>query len=406
MRLAALISVLVAALSGQVSGRARNLHRDAFVFDGHVHVINRQLYDGTDIGKRLKGGQVDLPRARDGGLDAMLFSLYVPEQYYPPRFETKFALRLIDLARRQVEANADQIAIAESPADLDRIHKQGKIAAILDLEGGFDLDGDPAILRMLWRLGLRSAQLPAHNWANSFADSCCAKQEIGGLNERGREVVREMNRLGMIINISHASDRTVEQVLEVSSTPVVATHHGMRALNDIPRNMPDDLMRKLAAKGGLIGFHVGNEFHNRKMFDWRTKQAGKPFWDTSDVKKDEPLTMALIDKLVGPAFPMMGTDCPDELLFSPEEWIGVIERAISIVGEDHVSLGSDFDGGPTPPRGMKDIADLPRLTQAMLNRGWPESRIRKFLGGNLLRVYRQIAAGSPIARPASSTVLK
>lgn len=383
------------ALSAQVSERARKVHSDAFVFDGHVHVMNRQLHDGSDIGQRLKGGQVDLPRAKDGGVDAMLFSLYIPEEYYPGRFETKHALRLIDLAQKQIAANSDKIAIALNPADLDRIQKQGKIAAVLDLEGGFDLDGDLGVLRSLHRLGLRSAQLPAHNWANRFADSCCSAQKhAGGLNEHGRAVVREMNRLGMLINISHAADMTVEQVLETSSAPVVATHHGMRALNDIPRNMPDALMKKLAAKGGLIGFHIGNEFHNRKMFDWRTKNAGKPFWDTSEVKKDTPLTIDLVDRRVAPTFPMMGTNAPEDLLFTPEEWIGVIERAITVVGEDHVALGSDFDGGPTPPKGMHDIADLPRLTQAMLNRGWPEARIRKFLGGNLLRVYRQVAAGT------------
>jgi membrane dipeptidase len=387
--------LVAASACAQVSERAARLHRDAFVFDAHVHVINRQLHDGSDIGQRLKGGQVDLPRARDGGVDAMLFSLFVPEEYYPSRFETKYALRLIDLALRQVRANSDKVAIAHTPADIESIRKQGKIAAVLDLEGGFDLDGDLGVLRMLHRLGLRSAQLPAHNWANRFADSCCAKEQpVGGLNDRGRAVVREMNRLGMLINVSHASDKTVEQVLETSAAPVVATHHGMRALNDIPRTMPDHLMRRLAAKGGVVGFHIGNEFHNRKMFEWRTAQAGKPFWDATEAERAKDLSMDLIDRKVGPTFPMMGTNCPDDLLFTPEEWIGVIERAISIVGEDHVALGSDFDGGPTPPRGMRDIADLPRLTQAMLNRNWPEPRIRKFLGGNMLRVFARVSAAA------------
>jgi membrane dipeptidase len=387
--------VFAAASAAEVSERARKVHSEAFVFDGHVHVINRQFHDGSDIGQRLKGGQVDLPRAIQGGVDAMLFSLYIPENYYPGRYETKHALRLIDLAHRQIAANRDRIAIAYTPGDMDTIHKQGKMVAVLDLEGGFDLDGDLGVLRSLHRLGLRSAQLPAHNWANYFADSCCSAQKYAnGLNERGRAVVREMNRLGMLINISHAADSTVEQVLEISSAPVAATHHGMRALNDIPRNMPDALMKKVAAKGGVIGFHVGNEFHNRKMFDWLTKNAGRPFWDTSEIKKDEPLTIELVDRRVAPGFPMEGTKAPQELLFTPGEWIGVIERAISVAGEDHVALGSDFDGGPTPPRGIDDISDLPVLTQAMLDRGWPEARIRKFLGGNLLRVYRQVAAGA------------
>ena len=317
----------------------------------------------------------------------------VPEQYYPPRFESQHALRLMDKALDQIRHNEDKIAIARKSSDIDRIRKQGKIAAVLDLEGGFSLDGDLTVLNRLYRMGLRSAQLPAHNWTNNFADSCCARAKWNGINARGAEVVAEMNRLGMLINVSHASDATIEQVLKISTDPILATHHGMRALNDIPRNMPDDLMKKIADKGGVIGFQIGNEFHNRKMFDWRTKQAGKPFWDRTEIgEKERKLSIADIDRLVAPIFPMMGTNAPDELLMTPEEWIGVIERAISVVGEDHVMLGSDFDGGPTPPRGMKDISDTPQLTEAMLRRGWPEARIRKFLGENLLRVFRQVCA--------------
>ena len=388
---AALSILIPLTLLAQVSDRARRLHDDAFVFDAHVHVINRQFHDGTDIGQRLKGGQVDLVRAKEGGVDAMFFSLFIPEQYYPPRFESQHALRLMDKALDQIRRNDDKIAIARKSSDIDRIRKQGKIAAVLDLEGGFNLDGDVTVLNRLYRMGLRSAQLPAHNWTNNFADSCCAKAKWNGINARGAQVVAEMNKLGMIINVSHASDATIEQVLKISTDPILATHHGMRALNDIPRNMPDDLMKKIADKGGVIGFQIGNEFHNRKMFEWRTRQAGKPFWDRSEIgEKERKLTMEDIDRLVAPTFPMMGTNAPDELLMTPEEWIGVIERAISVVGEDHVMLGSDFDGGPTPPRGMKDISDTPQLTEAMLRRGWPEARIRKFLGENLLRVFRQV----------------
>jgi membrane dipeptidase len=238
---------------------------------------------------------------------------------------------------------------------------------------------------------LRSAQLSAHNWANHFAESCCSNGQVRGLNERGRAVVREMNRLGMVINVSHASDAAIEQTLEVSTAPVMATHHGMRALNNIPRTLPDELMRKIAAKGGVIGFHIGNEFHNVKAFEWRTKRAGRPFWDTSEIaKRKEQPNIEEIDRKVAPQFPMVGLNMPDDVLFDVDGWIAVIERAIGIVGEDHVALGSDFDGGPTPPRGMRDIADLPMLTESMLRRGWSEQRIRKFLGGNVLRVFRQI----------------
>ena len=379
-------------LCGQVSEKARQVHARALVFDGHVHVIDRQLYHGGDIGERVSDGQFDLPRAKEGGVGAMFFTVFVTEEYYPQRMETKQTLRLVDLALTQIEKNRDKIELALNATDIERIRRTGRIAAVLDLEGCFDLDGDLGVLRALYRLGLRSAQLPAHNWANNFADSCCSPPKYHGLNERGRAVVREMNRLGMVINVSHASDETIAQTIELSTDPVVATHHGLRSFNDIPRNMPDDLVRKLAAKGGVIGFQIGNEFHNRRAFDWRTNNTGKPFWDTSEVARQAaPATIEEVDRRVAPQFPMVGLAAmPEEIKLTPREWLDVVERATQLVGEDHVALGTDFDGGPTPPRGIRDIRDLPLLTQAMLERGWSEERIRKFLGGNLLRVFRRI----------------
>ncbi len=378
--------------AAEVSDRARKLHEDAFVFDAHVHVIDRQFYRGGDIGQRVPDGQFDLPRAKEGGIDAMFFSIFVTEDYYPGRYETKQTMRLVDLALTQLANNRSVIELALNADDIERIGKQGKIAAVLDLEGSFDLDGDLGVLRDLYRLGLRSAQLPAHNWTNNYADSCCAPPKWHGLNEHGRAVVREMNRLGMVINVSHGSDDTVSQAIDVSAQPVVATHHGLRSFNDIPRNMPDWLLKKLAAKGGVIGFQIGNEFHNRKVFDWRTQHAGKPFWDTSAIANGPPKSIEEIDRTVAKQFPMVGVNAPDDLKLTADGWVAVVDRAIQLVGEDHVALGSDFDGGPTPPRGMRDIRDLPAITDAMLRRGYSEERIRKFLGGNLLRVFRQITS--------------
>jgi membrane dipeptidase len=381
----------IVAVAPQVSDRAKRLHDDALVFDAHVHVVDRQFYHGGDMGQRVDDGQFDLVRAKEGGLDAMFFSLFVTEQYYPARLETKQALRLIDAAYRQLARNTDKIELALNASDVERISKSGKIAAFMDLEGGFDLDGDPAVLRDLYRLGLRSFQLSAHNWANNFADSCCSPPKWHGLNERGRDVIREANRLGMIINVSHASDEAMSQAIDVSSDPLLATHHGLRSFNNIPRNMPDELLKKLAAKGGVIGFQIGNEFHNVKVFNWRTEHAGKPFWDTTDIgQKESKMTIEELDTLAAPQFPMVGVDAPDDIRFTPDDWLAVVDRAIQLVGEDHVMLGSDFDGGPTLPRGMRDVRDLPMLTDAMLRRGWSEQRIRKFLGGNLLRVVRQV----------------
>jgi membrane dipeptidase len=379
----------------RVSEEARRLHQEAFVFDGHLHMINRQLHLGGNIGDRVSDGQVDLPRMKDGGVDAFFMTLFVMEQYYPARYETRQTLRLMNMALDQVEQNSDVVELARNASDIERINRAGKMAAVLDLEGGFDLDGDLDVLRSLYRLGLRVVQLPAHNWANEFADSCCAPARWNGLTDHGRDVVREMNRLGMLINVSHASDQTLAQALEVSTHPIVATHHGLRSLNDIPRNMPDDLLKKLAAKGGVIGFHIGNAFHNRAQFDWLTKQAGKPFWDTSEIGGEkERLSIYEIDRRLRPLLPMVEPRAPDELLMSVDEWVGVVDRAIQLVGEDHVALGSDFDGGPTPARGMRDVRDLAMITDAMLRRGYSPERIRKFLGGNLMRVFRQVTSNS------------
>lgn len=391
MSFVAALAVLSLA-AATVSERARALHFSTLVFDGHIHAIEREFYHGGDIGQRKSDGQFDLARARDGGLGAMFFSFYVSEDYYPGRFETKQALRLIDACITQIQANSGTIEIAHNATEVERIHKSGKIAAVLDIEGSFDLDGDPAVMRDFYRLGLRSMQLSAHNWQSNYADSCCAGTfKNNGLNERGRAWIHEANRLGMVINVSHASDDAISQAIDISTDPVVATHHGLRQVNDIPRNMPDWLVKKLAAKGGIIGFQIGSTFHSRKFFEWATKHAGKPFWDTKAVnERPAALTIFDIDRIAAPGFPMGGLDAPDEIKITVDDWVAVVDRAIQMVGEDHVSLGTDFDGGPTPPRGMHDISDLPMITDAMLRRGYSDERIRKFLGGNLLRVFRQI----------------
>ena len=386
------ISIALAgtALIAAVSERARALHHAALVFDGHIHAVDREFYHGGDIAQQKSDGQFDLARAKEGGLKAFFFSVFVPEEYYPARLETKQALRIIDCALDQIARNSRIIELARNASDIERITKSGKMAAVLDIEGSFDLDGDLGVLRDLYRLGLRSAQLSAHNFTNNYADSCCAPPKWHGLNQHGHEVIREMNRLGMVINVSHASDDTISQAIDASSDPVVATHHGLRSVNDIPRNMPDWLLKKLAAKGGVIGFQIGSEFHSRKAFEWRTQHAGKPFWDTSGVGRAASMTIFQIDEMVSRQFPMKDPGMPDDVRITVDDWVAVVDRAIQLVGEDHVALGSDFDGGPPLPRGMRDVRDLPMITDAMLRRGYSEERIRKFLGGNLLRVFRQV----------------
>jgi membrane dipeptidase len=379
----------------QISAQAREVHERAFIFDGHVHALDREFYHGGSMGERKLDGQWDLPRAREGGEGAFFLSVFVPEEYYPGRFETKQALRRIDHALRQLDQNRDQVELALNADDVVRIRAKNKMAAVLDIEGSYDLDGDLGVLRDLHGMGLRAAQLSAHNWNQNYADSCCSSPKSNGISAHGRDLIREMNRLGMMINVSHSADDTISQVIDVSDVPVIATHHGLRSVNNIPRNMPDGLLKKLAAKGGIIGFQIGSEFSYPKEYDWLTAQRGKTFFDTSSIPdRVKGKTIYEIDNLVAPQFPMHGAKVPESVMMAVDDWVGVVDKAIQMVGEDHVALGTDFDGGPTLARGMRDVRDLPMITDAMLRRGYTEKRIKKFWGENLLRFFRQVSQHS------------
>ena len=245
-----------------------DLHKKAFVMDGHIHMMTRQLLEGLDIGDRYTDGHVDIPRAIDGGLDAMFFSCYTPEPYYSDRHEVKNTFRVVELALAQIEKNNDLIELAHNASDIVRINRRGKMAAFLDLEGGFDLDGDLNLLRALYRLGLRSVQLTAHNETNAFIDSCYGEKRWGGLNAHGRDIVTEMNKLGMLINVAHASDDAILQTVEASSQPVIYSHGGFRGIVNSLRCITDECAKALAAKGGVIGIQFGSSFNNPKYAQW------------------------------------------------------------------------------------------------------------------------------------------
>ena len=365
-----------------------------FVMDGHVHMINRQFYLGGDISDSYQDGQVDLPRIRKGGLSAIFFSLFSSEEYYPNRYEVKHTLRLMDLALRQIRKNQSQIEIAYNAADLERIHKAGKVGAFLDLEGGFDLDGDLGVLRDMYRLGLRSAMLVAHNYTNEFADSCCAAPRWHGINDKGRAVIREMNRLGMVINVAHGSDETIQQAAEASSDPVLYSHGGSRAIVDTGRNLSDEAARKVAATGGVVGIQFGNTFNNPVYY--ARQQKGRPYGNFAPQAPHftKPDTIEEVDRKAARHYPSTSVEIPDEYRMPIDQLIVTLDHWISVVGEDHVSLGSDFDGGPPLAKGMHDIADYPQVLAAMQKHGWSEERIRKVAGLNLLRLIRQVTEKS------------
>ncbi|MEZ5401972.1 MAG: membrane dipeptidase [Bryobacteraceae bacterium] len=367
------------------------LHRDALVMDGHVHVMSRQLLEGLDIGKRYDDGHIDLPRAREGGIDAMFFSVYTPEPYYPARHEIKNTFRVVELALRQIEANRDQIELARNAADIRRIASSGRIAAFLDLEGGYDLDGDLLLLGALHRLGLRSMQLTAHNYTNQFADSCCDTRKWGGLNDHGRAVVAEMNRLGMVINVAHGSEETILQTVETSSDPVAYTHGGFRHFIDIPRLISDRAAKAVAAKGGVVGIQFGNTFNNPEYYNWAVKNP--PVANISaQLGRYAGMTIGEIDALEARSLPFVfkGT-IPEQYQLTADKLARVIDYGVGLIGEDHMALGSDFDGGPPLPREMRDASGYGEITKALVRLGYNEQRIRKILGLNWLRLIEKVA---------------
>src|SRR5688572_27332151 len=377
------------------------LHREAFVMDGHTHVMTRELLMNTDIGRRYPDGNVDLPRAKEGGVDAMFFSVYTPENYYPGRFEIKNTFRVVELALDQIRKNNNAIELALTASDIQRINKKGKIAAFLDLEGGYDLYGDLNLLRALYRLGLRSLQLTAHNTTNAFIDACNDVYTWGGINDHGKAVIKEMNDLGMVINVAHASNDAIIQSVAASRHPVIYSHGGFYNIVDHPRCISDEAAKAVAAKGGVIGVHFGSLFNNPKYWEWQrpnhpvrsqlVPQPGTPRIFGSQVTTQ---TIEDVDKELAKTVPLnfRGT-IPDEYWMHVDQLANVIDYGVKLVGEDHIALGSDLDGGPELPREIKDISDYPQMTIALQKLGYNDRRIKKILGLNWLRVIRQVTEG-------------
>jgi membrane dipeptidase len=377
-----------------------DLHRNAFVMDGHIHVMTRELLMKTDIGQRYPDGNFDLPRAKEGGVDAMFFTVYTPENYYPGRFETKNTFRVVNLALDQIKKNNSMIELALTASDIERINKNGKMAAFLDLEGGYDLNGDINLLRALYRLGIRSLQLPAHNTSTGFIDSCSDISYWGGINDLGKKIIAEMNSLGMVINIAHASNDAILQTAEASNHPVIYSHGGFYNIVDHPRCITDEAAKALASKGGVIGIQFGSLFNNPKYRAWKQPSAStlttvpKGTTPHSLVPQSTMQTIEDVDKQLALEVPLnfRGT-IPDEYWMHIDQLAKVIDYGVKLVGEDHIALGSDFDGGPELPHEIKDISDYPQMTMAMQKLGYSDQRIKKILGLNWLRVIRQVTEG-------------
>jgi membrane dipeptidase len=377
-----LLCVLSSFAVCQVSDEARRIQGQVLGVDSHNDTAQRLLIDKVDIGNRLPDGMIDFPRLREGGIHVPFFALWTPS-YYPGAEAVRRTLQLRDAMQGLFDKYPDQIELATSAKDIERIVGQKKIAAVLTIEGGHQIDDDLAVLRMYRRMGILSMTL-THFRSNNWADSSTGKPEHNGLTDFGKEVVREMNRIGMMVDISHVSDKTFYDVLEVTTKPVIASHSSCYSLSDVPRNMKDDMFRALAKNGGVVGVNFGSSFLNQKDADLLKKLIAQRNSKEPNLSGAELDRYAAKDRLdSGEIRPAVGNA-------TVEDAAECIDHIVKVAGIDHVGIGSDFDGIPIVPKGLEDVSKMPALTEALLKRGYREADIQKIMGGNFLRVIRQV----------------
>ncbi|GBD84811.1 membrane dipeptidase [bacterium BMS3Abin02] len=366
---------------------ALRIHRDLPVTDGHndlpwaIRVRAGGSLDVADPRTRLDGYHTDFPRLREGGVGAQFWSVYVPAWSTSPLRET---IEQIDLVRRMSAMAPEWTELAVGSDDVEHIRASGRIAGLLGAEGGHSIENSLAGLRALGDLGVRYMTL-THIDTIDWADSATDEPRHGGLTDFGRDVVREMNRLAMLVDISHVSVDTMWDALEVSATPVIASHSSTAALASHPRNLPDDVLEAVGRSGGVVminfypGFVVAEAAEQSlDLF----AEARRLHAELSD------------DKALEEAMRRMAEDDPMEP-GSVADVVDHIEHAVRVAGVDHVGLGSDFDGIDVVPVGLEDVSCYPNVTAELLGRGWDEQAIRNVLGENALRVLRkaeQIAA--------------
>jgi membrane dipeptidase len=365
-----------------VARAAEKLQASIIGIDSHIDTMQRVLNEKLSIAAELANGHVDLPRLREGGMRAPFFALWVPT-FYPGSEAIRRTLQLREAAERLFQKFPDQVELATSAADVERILKTKKIAVTLTLEGGHQISDDLAVLRMYYLLGIRAMTL-THFRNNNWADSSTDKPQHDGLTDFGRDVVREMNRMGMIVDISHVSDKTFYDTLEVTTRPVIASHSSCRALTDVPRNMTDDMLRALAKNGGVIGIAFAPGFVN--TYDASAEMAEI----TRMADRESPLAgRALDDYAREEHFRDFGSP-PRAVKATLQDVVDHIDHAVKVAGIDHVGIGSDFDGIGSVPKGLEDVAHMTALTAALLKKGYSEADIRKIMGLNMLRVYHQV----------------
>jgi membrane dipeptidase len=373
-----------------VADRARAIHFSSIVIDTHDDTTQRFLSGGFDLGKRNPDGHVDIPRMREGGLSAIFFSIWIDGRTTGPAAVQK-ALDQIDLVRENVRKYPNDIVLARTAEDIRRAHAQGKIAALIGVEGGHMMGNDLHVLRIFADLGVRYMTL-THFYNDEWADSSTAKPEHNGLTDFGKEVVREMNRQGILVDISHVSDKTFYDALAISKAPLIASHSSCRALCNHVRDMSDDMIKALAAKGGVIQINYERSFIDQAYKDASEKESGNVVAMFDAFKKECGDDDSCITKKMDEQQNRLTAEGKLPHV-SWERIVDHIDHAVKLVGADHVGLGSDFDGA-TMPEGMEDASKLPKITEALLRKGYSEADIRKILGGNTLRVMEQAEAVS------------
>ena len=374
--------------SDEISPKARELHFRSIVVDTHDDTTQRLLDPKFDLGVRHTDGNIDIPRMREGGLGAVFFSIWIPGTITGPA-AVQEALEQINAVRRQVADHPRDLVLATTAADVRNAFAAHKIAVLLGVEGGHMINSDLGVLRKFAGLGVRYMTL-THSVNVAWADSSTDTPARNGLTDFGKQVVREMNRLGMMVDISHVADKTFYDVLATSKAPVFASHSSCRALCNAPRNMTDQMIKDLAAKGGVIqiNYHIG--FLSQEFRDAEKANPEIEKEIDSEIKKrcGEVGSCLLLEK------ERILRELVAQGKLPRVNWTRIIDHidhAVRIAGADHVGLGSDFDGA-NMPYGMDDASHIPQITNALLEKGYSESDIQKILGGDTLRVMEQVEA--------------
>ena len=376
-------AVLIRAVPlDDVAQHAAKLQASAIVLDTHDDTTQRFFTNDYDLGKRSSSGHVDIPRMREGGMNAIFFSIWIDGRIMGPLAIEK-ALDQIDAVRENVRKYPSEIVMARTAEDVRRAHAQGKIAALMGVEGGHMIGNDIRMVRIFADLGVRYMTL-THFYNDEWADSSTDKPAHNGLTDFGKDVVREMNRQGMMVDISHVSDKTFYDALELSKAPLIASHSSCRAICNHPRDMTDEMIKALAAKGGVIQINYEKSFIDQSYKDASDKANGGVVEYLGALTKSCNNDEACISREMTKREQQLTAEGKLPHV-SWERIIDHIDHAVKLVGADHVGLGSDFDGA-TMPEGMEDCSKLPKITDALLRKGYSDEDVRKILGENTLRV--------------------